>query len=373
MKYLFTFCFALLYFNPFFSNGQEFLIEQDLSLDWTFYNEDQQEALPFLDKSGESPYAIHLNTSMDYGKETYLRIEIPSKTSLFIENKFIVHFTEKTLQYFSIDSLRNKINGDNLYLTLYRKDGFNSPPISGIGFIHNSFDRAMNVNPINFRNIDERDDFLKIIILVVFTFFVILYTLFPSELLEFYSISSLITFRFTDTYLTKYRMITKIQTLVIVYQAAMLASIMIISLHYYNNPLGSVFLMNINPFWGWSIVFIITLTLIFFKYVLISVMSHLFGLTDRINFYFIEYLRMAMIFYSLVFVALSYTVINNFYSINTLLKTLVIIVIAFNFIRLIIIYFKFQRNMSIKNLHLFSYLCSTELIPMVIGLNFFVK
>ena len=105
---------------------------------------------------------------------------------------------------------------------------------------------------------------------------------------------------------------------------------------------------------------------------IIHIFSYFYEL-KRINFYFIEYLRMAMIFYSLVFVALSYTVINNFYSLNTLLKTLIFIVIAFNFIRLIIIYFKFQRNMSIKNLHLFSYLCSTELIPMIIGLNFFVK
>jgi len=373
LKNHFLIWLIILFFAPFSSSGQEFLIEKDLSLDWTFFDEGQQKTLPFLDQSNESPFAIHLNTSLDFGKETYLKVDIPAKTSLFIENQFIIHFPDKTIRHFSIDSLRKQITQEKLYLTFYRKQGFSSPPESSIGFLHSSFDRAMNVNPINFRNIDERNDSLKIIILVVFTFFVILYTMFPTELLDFYSINNLATFRFTDTYLTKFRNITKIQTLVIVYQAAMLASIMIISLHYYNNPLGQRFIMSLNPFWGWFMVFIITLTLIFLKYALISVMSHLFGMTDRIIFYFIEHLRMAMIFYSIVFVVLSYVVINHFYSLNVMLKALIVIVIAFNFIRLAIIYFKFQRNMSIKNLHLFSYLCSTELIPIVIGLNFFVK
>jgi type III secretory pathway component EscU len=82
---------------------------------------------------------------------------------------------------------------------------------------------------------------------------------------------------------------------------------------------------------------------------------------------------MAMIFYTLIFLALVFVVVNHFYSLQSLLNTLMIIVIIFNFLRFGILYFKFQRNISIKKIHLFSYLCSTELIPIVIGLNFFLK
>jgi hypothetical protein len=355
------------------AHSQDFLVEKDLRLDWTFYSEDEQIVLPFLDNNDESPFAIHLVNDLDYGRGTYLKVEIPSSTSLFIENKFIFHFDESTVRLFSIDSLRTQLSRDNLYLTLYNKKGFESPPASSIGFIHNTFDTAMNVNPISTREIDTRNDYIKIIILLVFTFFVVLHTLLPSELMEFYSLGSLLTFRYTDTYLTKFRIITKTQTLVIVYQAAMLSAIMMISLHYYNNPLGASLMMRLNPIFGWLIIFALTLIMIFFKYLLITIVSHLFGITDRINFYFVEYLRMAMIFYSIIFAIISYTVINRFYSLEDLLKALILVVIIFNFLRFIVIYFKFQRNISIKNLHLFSYLCSTELIPIVIGLNFFIK
>lgn len=353
--------------------SQDFLVEEDLRLDWTFYSEDEQTVLPFLDENNESPYAIHLLHDLDYGKGTYLKVNIPAATSLFIENKFIFHFDNDTVRLFSIDSLRSQLSKEQLYLTLYSKAGFKSPPASSIGFLRRDFDTAMNVNPISQREIDARNDYLKIIILLVFTFFVVLHTLLPSELREFYSISSLMTFRYTDTYLTKFRIITKTQTLVIVYQAAMLAAIMIVSLHYYNNPLGTSIMMRVNPIFGWMMIFALTLVLIFFKYILITIVSHLFGITDRINFYFIEYLRMAMIFYSMIFMVISYVVINRFYSLEELLRALILVVIIFNFLRLVVIYFKFQRNISIKNLHLFSYLCSTELIPIVIGLNFFVK
>jgi hypothetical protein len=353
--------------------SQDFLVEKDLRLDWTFYSQDEQTVLPFLDANDESPYAIHLLHDLDYGKGTFLKVQIPAASSLFIENKFVFHFDKDTTRLFSIDSLRSQLSRDYLYLTLYSKAGFEAPPASSIGFLRRDFDTDMNVNPISHREIDARNDYIKIIILLVFTFFVLLHTLLPSELREFYSIGSLFTFRYTDTYLTKYRIITKTQTLVIVYQAAMLAAIMIVSLHYYNNPLGASFVMRVNPIFGWMMIFALTLALIFFKYILITIVSYLFGISDRINFYFVEYLRMAMIFYSMIFAVISYVVINRFYALDGLLKALIVIVIIFNFLRLIVIYFKFQRNISIKNLHLFSYLCSTELIPIVIGLNFFVK
>ena len=354
-------------------NSQNFLVEKDLRLDWTFYDSDEQTVLPFLEGNLQSPYAIHLQHNLDYGKDAYLQVHIPAASSLFIENKFIFHFAKDTIRLFSIDSLRSELSRSDLYLTLYSKTGFEAPPASCIGFLHHNFDTEVHVNPISQRKIDTRNDYLKLIMLLVITFFAVLQTVLPSELWEFYSFRSLFTFRYTDTYLTKYRIITKTQTLVIVYQAALLAAIMMVFLHYYSNPPGVSLPLRVNPIFGWLILIALTLALVFFKYILITVVSHLFGIADRINFYFVEYLRMAMIFYSIIFVLIAYVVVNRFYSLDDLLEPLIMVVIIFNFLRFVVIYFKFQRNISIKNLHLFSYLCSTELIPMIIGLNFFLK
>lgn len=355
------------------AEGRDFLVKNDLSLDWLFMNKSDGRLLPFLENSSNRPYAIHLKMERDYGRETYLKISLPAQTSLFIENRFYGHFNEKTEKLFLVDSLLSLFKSAPAYFTLYRKARFDAPPKAVIGYKQQPLNAVSDINPLNIRPVDMKSEYLKLIILVVFTFFVLLKILVPAELSDFYSLTGLLTFRFTDTSLTKSRALTRTHTIVIIYQAAMMAALMTISLHFYNNPLGDHFIMSLNPFIGWIFILLLTLAAIFLKYILISLLSVLFGAPERINFYFLEYLRMAMIFYSALFVIVSYSIINQFYAIPDLLNTLIILVIIFNFVRIAAIYFKLRRIVAIKNLHLFSYLCSTELIPVVLGLNFFIK
>ena len=353
--------------------AQDFLVEEDLRLSWVFYDEEQNVMLPFLDNSNEQPVAIHLSIDKDYGNEAYLMLEIPEGTSLLIGDKFITYFDENTTQYYSLDSIQDQFNIGANQLTLYNKHKFQNPARAKVGFIHKTFDSSINVNPISSRDADRKADFLKLIILLIFTFFVVLYTLFPSDLFEFFSIQTLLTFRYTETAFIKYRSLTKTQTLVIIYQAALLGGILIIYLNYYNNPFGETFFMRTNPLIGWFIILTIVLIFIFLKFVLISIVSVLFKVSEKINFYLIEFLRMAMIFYSVIFIILSFAVINHFYVVGSILDKLVLVVVIFNLVRFIILFFKFRRTVTMKSLHLFSYLCTTELIPMILGLKFFLK
>ena len=292
---------------------------------------------------------------------------------MFLEGKFISSFDEPTTRLYSIDSIKSKFSKRDIKITLYRKASFQSPVDSEIGFIHRSFDASLNVNPVLYRNEDNRVDFLKLIILIIFTFFVVLHTLFRNDLLEFFSIPSLLTFRLTATAFLKYRNLTKIQIMVIVFLSALLSAVLITYLYYYNNPFGQSFLMRVNPIIGWLIVFAMVMFFIFLKFVLISIVSTLFKVPEGINFYLIEFLRMAMLFYSVVFVLLSFIVINHFYYVEALLEKLIMAVAVFYSIRFVILYFKFRRTVSMKNLHLFSYLCTTELVPIILGLKFFIK
>lgn len=353
--------------------GQNFLVEKDLRLDWVYYDDGEKLMLPFLENSNEDPVAIHLFIDSNHGKGAYLMIDIPENTSLLLGNKFMRHYDEHIIRYFSLDSLSTISEPGDIQLTLYNKKSFENPWNAKIGFIHKTFDSTMNINPIEERNVDKRSEYLKIVILALFTFFVILHKFFPAEFLAFLSLQTLITFRYTTTAIANYRSLTKIQTLVIIYQAALLSGILIFFLNYYNNPIDQIFFLRINPIFGWLFLFGIILFLMLLKYILISIISFLFGLADRINFYFIEFLRMAMVFYSVLFVILSYTIINHFYLVDALLESLIVAVILFNLIRFVILYFKFRRTTSLKSLHLISYLCTTELIPIVIGLKFFLK
>ena len=355
------------------AKSNDFLVSEDLYLDWRFYDEDEDLMLPFLDNGSTVPYSIHLKVETGYGKEVRLKMEIPSNSSLFVDGKFIQKYDSSSTRYFALDSIRQILHAEAIDFTLFNKKGFRRPTEASIGYLKSSFDASLDVNPVKERSLDHNRDYLKVIILIILTFFVIIHSLFPDELSEFYSIGSLLTFRFTDTFLTKYRSITKIQSLVIVFEAAVLSAIMLIAINYYNNPFTELYFIEVSLIVNWLIIFLITLVLIFLKYLLIGSISVLFGIPEKTNYYFIEYLRLSMLFYTVVFIVLSYTLINHFYYLENLMNALIYAVIGFYFLRFVIIYFKFQRNIAIKNLHLFSYLCTTELIPMVVGLEFFIR
>ncbi len=360
-------------FVAFGQSGKNFIAKEDLRLNWFYFDEGEDVMLPFLDNGNHSPNAIHFSLPRDFARKTYLMIDVPSHTSLFLSNKFVRYFDENKICYFSMDSLNAVINNQSPQLTLYNRHDFEVPVEIKIGFLHNTIEGSLDINPIAHRDIDDKADYYKLIILILIAFFTIVRTLFPQELFDFLSFQYLFTFRYTDTLQAKYRSLTKSQSLVIVFQAALLAAILIIVLNYFGGSWSHLYFISSNPLLGWFVIFGIILVLIILKYVLISFISFLFGIADRINFYFIEYLRMTMVFYFILFVVLSYVVINKFYLVQYLTNGLIIAAIIFNIIRMVLLYFKLRRTISIKSLHLFSYLCTIELIPIMIGINFFVK
>jgi hypothetical protein len=353
--------------------AQEFLVEEDLHLDWIFYDSDDARPLPFLANRSASPYAIHLPCELNRGKAAFLNVTIPSSTSVLIENKFMEFVPEEKSRYWSLDSLKQIYKTDIITITLFREQHFQEPVDATIGYKFSRTQAGQTINPMVLRPIDEKTDYFKILLLLVFGFFVILQSVFPAELLEFYNIDSITNYRLNDTLLHRFRSITKIQVLIIVFEAVLLSAVMLVVLHYYKNPLGSTFFMYWNPVFGWLVLFFITFISLWLKYIVILFFSMLFNVFERANLYFIEYNRITLLFYSMVFILLAYALINFPQNITALISGLSIVVFAFYFVRMVVLYFKLHNVVSINNLHLFSYLCATELVPIVIGLNFFLR
>lgn len=353
--------------------AQEFLVEEDLRLNWIFYEKESTSPLPFLANRSATPYAIHLHCDLNKGKAAYLKVTVPPSTSMLIDSKFMEFNLDGRPKYLLLDSLKQVYKKDYITLTLYRAQYFQEPVEAFIGFKFSRPESGLTVNPMVLRPTDHRSDYFKILLLLVFLFFVILRSTFPAELLEFYSLKSIITYRNNDTLLNRFRSVTKIQILIIIYEAALMAALMLIVLQYYKNPLGPIFFLSWNPIFGWLVLFVITFLALWAKYIAILFFSVLFNVFERANFYFIEYNRITLLFYSLIFLLVGFSFINYEYSISSLIAGLSAIVFTFYFVRMAILYFKLRSTVSINNLHLFSYLCATELVPIVIGLNFFLK
>lgn len=109
------------------------------------------------------------------------------------------------------------------------------------------------------------------------------------------------------------------------------------------------------------------------KVVWVAIVSNLFGNNKISAFYVKEMININLFFVVILFFS-SILIFLFEGAIPALwLSTAIYGALAFYFIRLILLYFKILKLSSFTNLYLFSYFCTTEIFPFLIGLKYFVR
>lgn len=109
------------------------------------------------------------------------------------------------------------------------------------------------------------------------------------------------------------------------------------------------------------------------KFVFVWVLGWLFNFPAFVSRHFHEYQSMSQYFYLLLTLLVSVSLYSRFYFSENLLNVFVVILSVFCFYRLIKLYIKLYAVGSFSMLYIFSYLCSTELIPLAIAVGLLLK
>jgi len=109
------------------------------------------------------------------------------------------------------------------------------------------------------------------------------------------------------------------------------------------------------------------------KYLLIQAVGSVFKLSGVTHVHFYEYLLFSRVFYTVVvFLQFALFLVAPVW-VSVIAEVVIWIVLLFNIVRIVIINSVLSRLTSAKNLYLFSYLCTTELIPLLIGIKILIK
>jgi hypothetical protein len=108
------------------------------------------------------------------------------------------------------------------------------------------------------------------------------------------------------------------------------------------------------------------------KLLLVVIASNLFGNTRIPAYYIKEMLNInlffiVLLFFSSILIFLLHATIPAFWLTIAIYGLLVLYLV-----RLIFLYFKILKLSSFSNLYLFSYFCTTEIFPFLIGLKYFI-
>ncbi|UII28489.1 DUF4271 domain-containing protein [Fulvivirga maritima] len=353
-----------------FSFSQDTTMIRDLDQDWYFYEDDGY--LPLIDKGDYHGKTLHFNlNSNDYAEATLL-LTSDQQLSIFINNK--LSFVLKSKRLLSIDSLAGEY-GENMHFTIYNKNLNPFQIGTHIIRIEDASTSPLADNLIMIKQ-RKRSTFNEVIIvgmLILIALLAILYSSYPKVFSDFFKVRRAMSMRELDENLLKTRPLSVVNLLFYFYLSMMVA----VTLMLYVNLSGTfqeVGIFRSENFWEGLFNMLKVALLVFFwfllKYLVIANLTSLFKLGFFQSSHFYNSVRINILIFSICVILITgsyfcFSILNPEY--YTILFNILLIMMG---LRVIILFFRLMNTGSYKTLHLFSYLCGTEVIPYVVLLYF---
>ena len=109
--------------------------------------------------------------------------------------------------------------------------------------------------------------------------------------------------------------------------------------------------------------------LIILKYLLTYLLGNLFRMEKLVHVHFFEYIHLSKVFYTWVVPVLVIVFTSYPAFVNTADELCVGLILGFSFLRILLISVSLNKLAPHRNLYLFSYLCVTELVPLLTGIK----
>jgi len=351
------------------------IAEESLNEFWYVYDYGEQIYKPFPIGSVQRINAAHQFLDLKNNLGKYLQVCIPEGTALLIEHALVEYASSEGCTELSIDSLYNVYGKNILLLTVY-KPILSLPEVNIYLFIQTEWapdekTRAAATFDILTRDSVPFKNFRLSAILLIFLMSAIIVGKYPRIAREFFSLIKTFSVRVRDDRTLTSKIFGK-ENLIFIGALSFVIGFLITSISTRIPSIAHSIPFPINEnnlsdfFWSWLILSGITFAAYMGKYQLISVMSSLFKIRGTRDIYFIDFIRMGMIFYAIIF--FTYTFLTLGFSID-FYSTILTMIAIFLIFRALLIFLKLLNSITHTKLHLFSYLCTTEIIPLVITLK----
>lgn len=375
-KLLFIIIYCLSGFLAGSSFGADTTVVKDLSHDWFFYDKGSKSYLPLVSRGLFKENTIHFDITPSQYLNGLLHIKSDKPLSVFINNG-IVDIVQGE-KYYSLDSLSRAYNGQPLHIALYNKNlnvfGINAEVVKMTPGSQTHLSESVVVVKPRGENLFQ--NFMVGGLIVVAAFLAALYNYFPRTVSDFFKATKAFSLRESDENLIKSRPLNQVNLLFYLYLSFLIALVLM-----FISNVGDIHMETslfyprgfLDGMWKWVKLSLILFGWFIAKLLLVSNMSALFRLGNFSVSHFINYVRLTLFIFTigLIIIILSYygfEVLSTSYY-----RGVLSIIFVLMGLRVLILFFKLLSTASYKTLHLFSYLCGTEVIPFVmllyLGLN----
>jgi hypothetical protein len=343
--------------------AQSFFVVKDLKPDWQLYENERYS--PFT-SAKEDVTTIYFWIEPAKFAGHFLKVKSSEPFALFINGQLAVGKASQL--NFSLDSIRQHYPAPVLLIGVHQKKiragGLETLILSPAPPL-----KANDELPLRFASFR---DFAIVGILILISVLIVVAQLNPKLAWDYFSVFRIFFSREGEDSQIYSRITSSINILFYVYCSLMIGyylmiifrfipSHYVVALAYQADSFGAAMLL-------WIKLSGIILAIIFLKVVLVYCLSIMFGLTEIAGIHIFNWIRLLLVvFGTLTVILFLYFVLHgqneNFHVI--LLKIISWLLVGWMFL----IILKLSRRMSHSMFHLFSYICATELIPLLITIK----
>jgi hypothetical protein len=335
-----------------------FTVKQDLTAEFKIYKDEQY--LPYAGQ--DDIYTIYFFIDAEKFSGDYLHLITANKFAMFINGKLAaVNGTR-----FSIDSLSKTFGSSNLLVALHQR---NVSTKSLQAKIETPTHLTTSVLTAEDKPLSFFRDFVVIASIFLLIMFIVVLNLNPKLASDYFSLRRIFNMREGDDNQIYMRITSSTNILFYIFCSLILGFYLMIVFHFISPAYTLSTYISSESFAGavsqWMVLSLSILAIFFAKIILVYVTSTLFGSKELAGIHVFNWVRLLLIIFG------SMSIVLFFYFIlrgqSSVFHTILLNLIAWCLVGwIVIIFLKLRSRSGYSMFHLFSYICATEIIPLLI-------
>lgn len=332
-----------------------------------FFDQSAESYLPLIDPKQHKGSTIHFKLNRSEQNGLLLIVSSEKKFSLFIAGKLVEKVEPNAPFIWYTQDLFDKY-GQSVELTFYNQSLDADKIKANLFSIVESSEGQISENEVII--LQQRDDisgfnnFLILGLIIIGLFSATLYNYYPRVSADFFRFERAIAIREIDENLLKSRPFNRINLLFYLLFCLITGFLLIVVFYLANFSISISLDTTSALLWLWLRVSAIILLWLIFKFLVVSNFTSLFNIKGFLPSHFFNYIRLGFFSFIIISVVVIVSYLGFEITIFGYYKTLFTVLLILVAVRSLLIMFKLMNSASYKFLHLFSYLCGTEIIPL---------
>ena len=364
----------------------EYRAAYNLEDQWLIHDDSYKGYVPYFRRQ----YGVQPTVSLVLDLEKYRRyrllLQVPQTTHVFVQSRLSRTLPASARMVLSIDSLQKKYNASSILLTLYQPGGHVELPLAQIVYVADKMAAKSGaaIHPANktsqpkLRLASDFQDFATLTAIILLIFYTFLLNYYPKAFERNFSPQSLTALDLRGDVAFMAKPLNPTNLLFLDSHSMLLSLFYMIGQRYSDGYFANLLPFEASEaFSGLCTYFLVFTALLFAvlvgKYFFIYAMGVVFDMGKTTSPHYHEYLIFSRLFF-LAAVLIQFVLLITYPQWLWWLMPLVLVsIVMFNIIRILTIGTVLNKLTSFRNLYLFSYLCATELIPLLVGVKLLAK